>query len=537
MNVRRSFVVVVLVWVAVSAHAQSSLQLQFYEAVNAYESGDFDRSLSLLQTIERRLGGTNLRIQPYIIMNLIALELSDRLIMEEIRELETLGPPRSGIIEEFRAQLSRIEEAEDETWQAARRSDTVADYRAYLRQYPSGRFERQARSQLSRIERETYESVVRSPSQQTASTYFAAFPGGSFRDEIVDALLGRAETDSRNERWTQAATLVEWMEERSLVPGNNSRVQGIREEIRHGRAWARYEADRNVTNARSYIDQFPRGRNIPIIQGNVMFTADSAFERYASTGRVSELESSISFLRRYLDWFPDGPDAGRARSELRQREAIVERVRTPFYVGLPMRLGIGVMNSSNLGDEFLGSASFGLSFAGRDALFFGEFAISGGYRVRSSPDYRVDASGQTYDDVYRADFTGDVEYLTGDESAFQLHFGLNFPFAHDIIDFAASDAFYTGPELGVFTVFNVAREADVYLTATDEFVERTLVAGSPSLAFTAGWSVHYVQGRTDGTSMGVGLAALGHVSTLTGLRAFEGVFRFMFGFNTNPQAE
>lgn len=109
-------VVTILLFLGVAVSAQNPREL-YYQAVDDYESGDYGSSLAKLEEVRGRLGSTNLRIQPLIVRNHIALDSPSEIMMEELRLYFALQPEESEFTSSMRAlydDVRSVVEADEE---------------------------------------------------------------------------------------------------------------------------------------------------------------------------------------------------------------------------------------------------------------------------------------------------------------------------------------------------------------------------------------------------------------------------------------
>lgn len=509
----------------------------YFDAVDAYEDGDHDRSLALLQRIERGLGGTNLRIQPHIVLNMIALERETQEIMEEIAQYERLGPPDSSFSDAVGQRLASMERDERRVFQNVEREDTADAYRRYLQTYPRGRFASRARSRLGSLEREAYASVQRDPGIGPARDYLDTWPRGRFRREIGDLLFEHARRQGRAGEWRAASTTIGFALEQRLLP-RSGETEAFEDEVQEGIVWQRYRENRSIENARSYLSRYPDGEYVPIIAGNLAFTADQTHERYMGTFGVDDMDETIYWHEIYLDWFPDGEDAERLEERLDGLTRTEEMVRMPSTVAVPLRFGTEINPVPNRLPEVDSfstfTAGFGFGMVSDVTMFFIEAALAQGTGL----DYLYDADDERYLEHNVVVDEGDVfavpvdDVLYTDTPPFLVSMTLGFPI------FGAT---MLGIEGGVVAGFGGSpyRLVDVYSTYDQSFQERVYMRTSDTLVDpVAGVSINQYIYQPGGPSMVLGLGTSARIRSLfAGIVTFDVYIRAAWGFNVNPYAE
>lgn len=509
----------------------------YFDAVEEYEDGDHDRSLALLQRIERGLGGTNLRIQPYIVLNMIALERSKQEIMEEIEQYERLDPPDSAFTAVIEERLDRMQRDERTVFQGVERDDSADSYRGYLETYPRGRFAARARQRLDALEREAYTRVEQNPGTGAARDYLDTWPRGRFRREIGDLLFDHARDQGREGEWRAASATIHFALEQRLLP-RSAETAAFEDAVEEGVVWQRYREQRTMENARNYLSRYPNGEYGPIIAANLAFTADQTHERYMETFGVDEMDETIHWHEVYLDWFPDGEDAARLETRLDGLTRTEEMVRMPTIIAVPLRFGTEinpVPNRLPSVDSFSTfTAGFGFGTVSDVTMFFIEAALAQGTGL----DYLYDADDERYlehgvlvdDGDAFAVPVDDVVYT--DTPPFLVSMTLGFPI------FGAT---ILGIEGGVVAGFGGSpyRLVDVYSRYDQSFQGRVYMRTSDTLIDpVAGVSINQYIYQPGGPSMVLGLGTSARIRDLSaGVVTFDVYIRAAWGFNVNPYAE
>lgn len=505
--------------------------------MEAYEDGDHDRSLALLQRIERGLGGTNLRIQPYIVLNLIALDRGTQEVMEEIEQYERLDPPDSAFADVIEERLDSLQRDERTVFQRVEREDSADAYRGYLETYPRGRFAARARQRLTSLEREAYRRVEQDPGIGSARDYIDTWPRGRFRREIGDLLFDHARDQGRQGEWRAASATIGFALEQRLLSRTGA-LDAFEDEVEEGVVWQRYRENRTIENARSYMSRYPNGEYAPVIAANLAFTADETHERYQETFGVDEMDQTIYWHELYLDWFPGGEDAERLEERLDGLTRTEEMVRMPSIIAVPLRFGTEinpVPNRLQEVDSFSTfTAGFGFGMVSDVTMFFLEAALAQGTGL----DYFYDTDEErSLRQAVLVD-EGDVfavpvdDVLYTDTPPFLVSMTIGFPI------FGAT---MLGIEGGVVAGFagSPYRLVDVYSTYDQSFQERVYMRAGDSLVDpVAGVSINHYIYQPGGPSMVLGLGTSARMRDLfAGIVTFDVYIRAAWGFNVNPYAE
>jgi hypothetical protein len=502
-----------------------ALRERYYEAVQAFESGSHSRSLELLRRIERGLGSTNVRIQPYIILNMIALDRPERAIMEEIERYEQLGPPDTSFTNVIRDELRALRADERRRYFAARDENTVESYRRYLEQYPDGRYERQVRASLRSLERRAYEALRDDPSVRTARAYLDVFPSGRYADQVGPVLREEVQRRTSRERWGEADSLLDWTLQRRLI-SRDAAVRSLQSRIEEGLVWDRFDRRPSEKTAIAYLERYPDGRYASRVGASIAVTADAAYEKYFETGNPDQIDVALYWHDLYLQYLPNGADASRLRARRATLRDSRRVIRAPLVMAVPMKLGAAVDPSPDVGGM---TAGFGFGTISEWFMALVEVTML----QSASPILRRDDERTIGDDSIVSD--GDHYGVYVDDTLYSE----SVPFAASItVGFPLFYSTLVGIEGGVTLPSTSYRLVDLYRRYDQAYVGRKyLEYEGSSMVPVLGLSINQLFMMDTGGYMMLGLGGHARLRDLTrNLISYDVYVRLTWGINVNPFA-
>ena len=210
------------------------------------------------------------------------------------------------LLADIEAERNRAQQAlaDRRAWDRARSRDSVDSYRDYLRAFPNGRFEAQARARLDQLLNEQRSDLAadlrawqRAQSDDTVPgyrLYLEDFPQGRFKRQ-ADARIAQ------------------------LIDARNNTVADRD-------AWQQARATDTVPAYRAYIAAFPQGRFVGAAQQRIdelRAARGSAADRNA--WQQAEQANTLEAYQSYLADFPNGRFAAEARQRVDQLEAEARR--------------------------------------------------------------------------------------------------------------------------------------------------------------------------------------------------------------------
>jgi outer membrane protein assembly factor BamD (BamD/ComL family) len=310
-----------LCWLlASSVWAQTNQKAAFEaykKARNAYQNEQYNMAVRYLKQTKELLGSTNIRIQPMLIKSLAQVEdwrqvskevriyyglNPNRALQEylEVKEIESKAKTRNLTEDRYFERIKRAKsvsqyqayldkylkgayreevrkllagQKDENAWQKAKAKSTTAAYFEYLRVYPKGKYASTARSTIKRWDRESYEKAIETGTQYALNYYLNNYPRGEYRSQVRSKLKARIEYD----------------------------------------VYMKAKKSDRIGDYENYVGKYPNGKyagecnrviqNFYYSKGNATFS-----NRY--------YKDAIRYYSRYLELYPNGPQAASVRSKL-----------------------------------------------------------------------------------------------------------------------------------------------------------------------------------------------------------------------------
>lgn len=407
----------------------------FKQAREAYEAGQWQKAINLLEETIQLLGETKLRIQPMLINSLIKIEdwheakkqlniyfnlqpdpqfvetqqmrAAERDVLAKVAADEQAynnaknNPSQTAFTAylnawphgKYRGEANRMlnNQKDEDDWAIANGKKNTAAYYTYLDKYPNGNHASYARNTIARWDKTAYEKAIEKDSQEGYQYYLNNYPRGEYRDDITKRLNNKKDDD----------------------------------------LYAYAKQQNTITAYESYVRQYPNG--------NHSWTANQIIQNSYYNWGVDEYKAKNYYnARKYFQTLDNRYPSGKYYSSVNKYLNKVERklsMRDAGFIGYsydsisPIGLFFGRLEAHTIG--------YYLNFRMNADIFTG-------YNVLYSIDEEGNNDSPWEDDIQ---YTGNRK-----EGNINLSFGLNYPIIYPLYG-------YVGGGGGYFPVY---REYDAY---------------------------------------------------------------------------